>query len=273
MINNILLKAIKASIKAGIAIIDIYENHDFQVDFKSDNSPLTIADKKAHNIIFDMLSGLELPILSEEGIIDDHNTRKHWKKYWCIDPLDGTKEFIKRNGEFTVNIALIENNKPIAGVIYVPVTKELYFSSTEIGAYKIEDVSKLNINDFDLDPLIKSSKKLPIIKKRDVFTIVASRSHLNKETESFINKMTDRFGNVDTISKGSSLKLCMVAEGFADIYPRFAPTMEWDTAAGSAIVLNAGFEITKDDGVSPLEYNKKDLLNPSFIVKPKGFEI
>ena len=273
MTNNLLLIAIKASIKAGIAIIDIYENHDFHVDFKSDNSPLTIADKKGHNIIFDMLSGLELPILSEEGIIHDYNTRKHWGKYWCIDPLDGTKEFIKRNGEFTVNIALIDKNTPVAGVIYVPVTKELYFSSTEIGAFKIDDVSKIDFNNLDLDPLIKSSQKLPIIRKRDVFTIVASRSHLNEETKTFINKMTERFGKVETISIGSSLKLCMVAEGLADIYPRFAPTMEWDTAAGTAIVLNAGFELTKDDGITPLDYNKKNLLNPNFIVKPRRFEV
>ena len=271
MTNNLLITAIKASVEAGKAIIDIYENHDFQVNFKEDNSPLTIADKKGHNIIFDALVKLELPILSEEGEIPDYNTRKNWDKYWCIDPLDGTKEFIKRNGEFTVNIALIEKNTPIAGVIYVPVTKELYFSSQEIGAFKIDDISDIDFN--DLDKLIKKSAKLPIQKNREVFTIVASRSHLNEETENFINKMKQRYGKVETISKGSSLKLCMLAEGLADIYPRYAPTMEWDTAAGSAIVLNAGFELTKDDGITPLDYNKENLLNPSFIVKPKGFDI
>ncbi len=271
MTNNLLITAIKASVEAGKAIIDIYENHDFQVNFKEDNSPLTIADKKGHNIIFDALVELELPILSEEGEIPDYNTRKNWDKYWCIDPLDGTKEFIKRNGEFTVNIALIEKNTPIAGVIYVPVTKELYFSSQEIGAFKIDDISDIDFN--DLDKLIKKSAKLPIQKNREVFTIVASRSHLNEETENFINKMKQRYGKVETISKGSSLKLCMLAEGLADIYPRYAPTMEWDTAAGSAIVLNAGFELTKDDGITPLDYNKENLLNPSFIVKPKGFDI
>ena len=271
MINNLLITAIKASIEAGKAIIDIYENHDFQVNFKSDNSPLTIADKTGHNIIFDYLYKLDLPILSEEGEIPNYTTRKTWDKYWCIDPLDGTKEFIKRNGEFTVNIALIEKGIPIAGVIYVPVTKELYFSSNEIGAFKIDDISKLEFS--DLDFLIKKSNKLPIIKSREIFTIVASRSHLNEETESFIKKMEQQFGKVETISKGSSLKLCMVAEGLADIYPRFAPTMEWDTAAGSAIALNAGFELTKDDGITPLDYNKENLLNPNFIVKPKTFKI
>jgi 3'(2'), 5'-bisphosphate nucleotidase len=271
MINNLLLIAIKASIDAGKAIIDIYENHDFEVDFKADNSPLTIADKTGHNIIFDELSKLELPILSEEGIIPDYQTRKNWNRYWCIDPLDGTKEFIKRNGEFTVNIALIENNTLIAGVIYVPVTKELYFSSIDIGSFKINDIS--NIELLDLDILVKISEKLPIIKKRNAFTIVASRSHLNEETETFIKKMETRFGKVETISKGSSLKLCMVAEGLADIYPRYAPTMEWDTAAGSAIALYAGFETTKDDGITKLDYNKQNLLNPNFIVKPKNFKI
>jgi len=271
MINNLLIKAINASVEAGKAIIDIYENHDFQVDFKSDNSPLTIADKKGHNIIYDALVGLELPILSEEGQIPDYNTRKNWNKYWCIDPLDGTKEFIKRNGEFTVNIALIEKNKPIAGVVYVPVTKELYFSSEEIGAFKTDNIS--DIDNDDLNKLINKSVKLPLQKNREIFTIVASRSHLNEETENFIKKMEQRFGKVETISKGSSLKLCMIAEGLADIYPRYAPTMEWDTAAASAIALNSGFELTKDDGVTPLDYNKENLLNPNFIVKPKGFEI
>ena len=271
MNKELINKAIKAAIFAGAEILDVYNTSDFQVETKSDNSPLTIADKRAHNKIVDHLEVLDIPIMSEEGEIAEYSERKNWNLYWCIDPLDGTKEFIKRNGEFTVNIALMNQNTPVGGVIYVPVTKELYFSENSIGAFKINSIDEQYIADIDI--LIKQASKLPITNQDKVFTIVASRSHLSKETQNFINNMQTRFGNVETISKGSSLKLCMVAEGKADIYPRFAPTMEWDTAAGTAIALGAGFKVTKADGVSPLDYNKADLLNPWFIVMPEGFKI
>ena len=269
MNKNLINKAIKASILAGNEILDVYSTADFQVEIKSDNSPLTIADKRSHNKIMEVLDDNIIPIMSEEGAIADYNERKNWDLYWCIDPLDGTKEFIKRNGEFTVNIALMKKNKPVGGVIYVPVTKELYFSESTIGAYKIDSITEVK----GIEDLINMANKLPLQNNRENFTIVASRSHLSKETQDFIDKMQKRFGNVETISKGSSLKLCMVAEGNADIYPRFAPTMEWDTAAGTAIALGAGFKVTKADGITPLDYNKDDLLNPWFIVMPKDFEI
>ncbi len=262
-------KAIKASILAGKEILDVYYTADFQVETKSDNSPLTIADKRSHNKIMEILDDKKIPIMSEEGDIASYNIRKNWDLYWCIDPLDGTKEFIKRNGEFTVNIALMYKNKPVGGVIYVPVTKELYFSENTIGTYKIDNITETE----DIDELIKKAKKLPLQNSKENFTIVASRSHLSQETQDFINKMQKRFGNVKTITKGSSLKLCMLAEGNADIYPRFAPTMEWDTAAGTAIVLGAGYIVTKADGITPLDYNKENLLNPWFIVMSKDFKI
>ena len=269
MNKDLINKAIKASILAGNEILEVYSTSDFQIETKSDNSPLTIADKRSHNKIIEVLDDKKIPIMSEEGIIADYNERKNWDLYWCIDPLDGTKEFIKRNGEFTVNIALMDKNKPLGGVIYVPVTKELYFSENTIGAYKIDSITEVK----DIDELINMANKLPLQNNRENFIIVASRSHLSTETQDFINKMQKRFGNVETISKGSSLKLCMVAEGNADIYPRFAPTMEWDTAAGTAIALGAGYNVTKADGITPLDYNKEDLLNPWFIVMSNGFEI
>ena len=269
MNKDLINKAIKASVLAGIEILDVYSSSDFQVETKSDNSPLTIADKRSHNKIIEILDDNIIPIMSEEGDIADYSVRKTWDLYWCIDPLDGTKEFIKRNGEFTVNIALMYKNKPVGGVIYVPVTKELYFSEDSIGAYKLDNITQAE----DIDELIVKANKLPLQNNRKTFSIIASRSHLSQETQDFIDKMQKRFGKVETISKGSSLKLCMVAEGNADIYPRFAPTMEWDTAAGTAIALGAGYKVTKADGVTPLDYNKKDLLNPWFIVMATDFKI
>ncbi|MEA3445562.1 MAG: 3'(2'),5'-bisphosphate nucleotidase CysQ [Bacteroidota bacterium] len=266
-INNLQEIAIKAAIEAGKVILDVYENDDFEVKLKTDNSPLTLADRKAHDVIMSFLTKTNFPILSEEGREMHFDERKSWEHYWCVDPLDGTKEFIKRNGEFTINIALIYMGTPIMGVIYVPVLKELYFSSEKNGAYKLENYLPKNVEEIILAGLMAQSATLPIEGLKDKFTIVASRSHKSPETEKFINRLANIYGDVDIISKGSSLKLCMVAEGRADVYPRFAPTMEWDTAAGHAIALGAGFVVTKQDGKNLLEYNKENLLNPWFIVK------
>lgn len=270
---ELLNKAIKAALIAGEEILKVYNTSNFQIEIKSDNSPLTIADKNSHNAIVNVLNNTNIPIMSEEGEIPDISTRKNWNLYWCIDPLDGTKEFIKRNGEFTVNIALMSKNKSVGGVIYVPVTKELYFAEETKGAYKINNITYKQDRDYIFNTLINESQKLPIIEQKRDFTIVASRSHLSTETQEFISEMEIRFGKIETISKGSSLKLCMVAEGKADIYPRFAPTMEWDTAAGTAIATCAGFKVTKADGITTLDYNKENLLNPWFIVMPENFMI
>ena len=261
-LTELLPLTIEAALKAGQRIMEIYENEDFEVDFKSDNSPLTKADIASHNIIESYLTQTGIPVLSEEGNEIEYKDRKDWNQLWIVDPIDGTKEFIKRNGEFTVNIALIENQRPIIGIIFVPVTGELYFSSKEIGAFKVA----VNLKDYDVDLIISNGNKLPLEREDKTFTIVASRSHMSPETEAYVQEMQDIYGEVHLISKGSSLKLCMVAQGVADCYPRFAPTMEWDTAAGQAICEHAGFQVIDWSTKKTMLYNREELLNNFFLV-------
>jgi len=254
--NDLLSIAKEAALKAGQAILDIYETDDFDVDCKADDSPLTKADKKGHDVIVSFLEKTNLPILSEEGTSIPYDLRKNWKQYWCVDPLDGTKEFIKRNGEFTVNIALIENGIPILGVVFVPVLNKLFYGLKgdgawlEIAEYKETLKSKTTPTD------------LVLFKKQEGLRIVASRSHLSQETEDFINELS----NPTTVSMGSSLKFLILAENEADIYPRFAPTMEWDTAAAHGVLLGLGYQVYGHLSLQPLVYNKENLLNPHFIV-------
>lgn len=261
----LLLAAIKASLKAGEEILKVYES-DFAVEHKDDKSPLTLADKNAHNIICGKLKETNLPVLSEEGKLIEYAERSQWEYFWMVDPLDGTKEFVKRNGEFTVNIALIHQQRSILGVIYVPVTKTLYFAAEGIGSYKVQS-STFDVQSFGLNDIIISSEKLPLKIIKSKFTIVASRSHLSEETEMFIDGIKTTHKEVAFISSGSSIKLCLVAEGSADIYPRFAPTMEWDTAAGQAICEVAGKLVIDYSTNKPVLYNKKNLLNNWFIVQ------
>jgi 3'(2'), 5'-bisphosphate nucleotidase len=262
MIRN-LKTAITSALEAGKAILEIYNSGEFDVEIKGDNSPLTKADTASHNVIMSFLETTGIPILSEEGKAIPYEDRKDWKQLWIVDPIDGTKEFIKRNGEFTVNIALIENQKTLIGVIFVPVTGELYFSTKEIGAFKVS----VNLESYDLENLISKANKLPFKREDNTFTIVASRSHMSSETESYVQEMRSIHGEVLLISKGSSLKLCMVAEGTADCYPRFAPTMEWDTAAGQAICEHAGFRVIDYQTKEKMLYNRPNLLNNWFLVK------
>lgn len=236
-----------ASIDAGKAILEVYNSDDFGVELKGDNSPLTIADQKAHQIIVNHLAKIGYPILSEEGANIIFEERKNWEYYWLVDPLDGTKEFIKRNGEFTVNIALIKNGIPILGVVFAPVLDLLYWGNNEEGAWKKEN---------KLTP-IKLSKP----ETNDIKTIVASRSHLSLETQNFI----DQYSYAEVISMGSSLKFMLVAEGKAQIYPRFAPTLEWDTAAAHGIILAMEGKVLKWPEKVDIIYNKENLLNPSFV--------
>ena len=262
MQNNLEI-AIKASLEAGKRIMEIYENEDFEVDFKGDDSPLTKADLASHQIIMQHLSATDIPVLSEEGRDLSYKERKNWSSLWIVDPIDGTKEFIKKNGEFTVNIALVRDQKPVLGVIYVPALQELYYASEEAGSYKVD-----NIVDFDgMESLEASAVKLPKKNKNKSFTVVASKSHLSEETKDYIEKLKDEHGEVESISKGSSLKLCMVAEGKADEYPRFAPTMEWDTAAGQAICTFAGKTVYDHKTGKEMLYNRENLLNNWFLVK------
>jgi 3'(2'), 5'-bisphosphate nucleotidase len=211
------------------------------------------------------LKETDIPVLSEEGRSIPYEERKNWASLWIVDPLDGTKEFVKRNGEFTVNIALIKKGIPVLGVVYVPVTDVLYFGDLDTGAFKMKDAS----NTFSSsDNGIDKSGKLPIKAETNrPFTVVASRSHLTKETSDFIDRIKKEHGDVQIISRGSSLKICMIAEGKADVYPRFAPTSEWDTAAGHAVVKAMGGKVLQAENKNEeLKYNKKDILNPWFIV-------
>lgn len=255
--------AIKASLEAGKRVMEIYENEDFEVDFKGDDSPLTKADLASHKIIMQHLSATDIPVLSEEGRDLSYEERKNWSSLWIVDPIDGTKEFIKKNGEFTVNIALVRDQKPVLGVIYVPALQELYYASEDFGSFKVE-----GIVDFDgMESLEASAAKLPKKNKNKSFTVVASKSHLSEETKDYIQKLKGVHGEVESISKGSSLKLCMVAEGKADEYPRFAPTMEWDTAAGQAICTYAGKTVYDHKTGKEMLYNRENLLNNWFLVK------
>ena len=252
--------AIKASIEAGKEILKVYHSH-FSVEVKDDNSPLTLADKNANAVINSFLAKTSYPIISEENRQIDFSERKTWNTCWIVDPLDGTKEFVKRNGEFTVNIALVEAGKPILGVIYVPVTKELYFTDEDFTYSK-----KIILEEEESFEFIKNNAAtLKPLKSNDTIIIVGSRSHLNETTQGYISEIEKDFA-VEMVSKGSSLKFCLVAEGKAHVYPRFAPTMEWDTAAGQAICEAVGISVIDQETQIPLQYNKENLLNPHFLV-------
>ncbi|MFP3860225.1 MAG: 3'(2'),5'-bisphosphate nucleotidase CysQ [Bacteroidales bacterium] len=267
--KELLTTAVKAALLAGKEINTVYGQSDFEVEEKEDETPLTLADRKAHEKIKAYLKETDIPLLSEEGRDIPYSERESWDYFWLVDPLDGTKEFIKRNGEFTVNIALIHKGKPILGVVFAPYVSDLYFGCEKFGAYKIEGVDEQLMKFEDLDELMKAGDILPKKSDRKELIIVASRSHMNDDTQQYVDALREKFGDAKFVSKGSSLKICMVAEGGADVYPRFAPTMEWDTAAGHAVALAAGFLVTEKDEKTPLRYNKKELKNPWFIVKGK----
>lgn len=252
-IKELLPLAVDASEKACAAILEVYTSGDFQAEAKGDNSPLTLADKKAHAVIVSVLQSSNLPILSEEGKSIPYEERKNWDYFWMVDPLDGTKEFLKHNGEFTVNIALIHRGKPVLGVVAVPVSGDVYYASEGEGAF------------------LKRGGKTSTLPRRTQIDlgqpglrVVASRSHMSAETQEFV----DRLQQPALVSKGSSLKFMLLAEGTADVYPRYAPTMEWDTAAAHAVVREVGLRVLQHGGnETELVYNKLDLLNPWFLVK------
>ncbi len=267
--KELLTIAVEAALNAGKTVNQVYNGADYEVEQKEDETPLTLADRKAHDIIKSHLDKTNYPQLSEEGKDIAYEDRKDWEYFWLIDPLDGTKEFIKKNGEFTVNIGLIHNGNPVMGVVYAPNVGDLYFGDESFGAYKVENFNDKEDTFSDLNDLMKEGTILPRSEHRNKLVVVASRSHMNDDTQSYIDKLKEKHGEVDFISKGSSLKICMIAEGKADVYPRFAPTMEWDTAAGHAISISAGFHVTEKDEKTPLKYNKENLTNPWFIVKRK----
>lgn len=254
-------KAINSALFAGIKIREVYSSPDFDVQIKVDQTPVTIADRQAHDEIIEKLKDTGLPVLSEEGIHLSYKDRKNWDLFWLVDPLDGTKEFIKRNDEFTVNIALIQNCRPIAGVIYAPATGELYVGIPGIGAFKLLNPDE-NCNFLSMQ---FSGIKLPEETKPNEFVVAVSRSHMNHETEEYIKNLRKKQESIRLIKKGSSLKMCMIAEGTASIYPKLGTTMEWDTAAGHAILKAVGKNIFLPDLKTELTYNKENLQNPHFI--------
>src|SRR3989338_7215153 len=273
--ENLILATLRAAKRAGEAILEVYGS-DFAVEKKDDKSPLTLADKRSHETIAGVLeqtitvNNSTVPILSEEGRDIPYDERKKWEYFWLIDPLDGTKEFVKRNGEFTVNIALIHKHKPVLGIIYIPVKDVFYFAAINFGTYKLEN-SKTITDDLSIEALISKSQRLPLNNNNKTsLTVIGSRSHTSEEFSEFVKRLEAKYGNVEFISSGSSLKLCIVAEGKADVYPRFGPTMEWDTAAGQAIVEQADGSVMDIQTREPLRYNKDNLLNPFFIVSGQG---
>jgi len=276
--DKLILTTILAAKRAGEAILEVYDS-DFAVEQKDDKSPLTLADKRSHEIIENVLeqtvtaNNSTVPILSEEGKEIPYDERIKWEYFWLVDPLDGTKEFIKRNGEFTVNIALIHKHKPVLGIIYIPVKDVFYFATINFGAYKLENSGILTEN-LSIEELIDKSQKLPLNSNdKTTLTVIGSRSHTSEEFTEFVKQLNQKHENVEFISSGSSLKLCLVAEGKADVYPRFGPTMEWDTAAGQAIVEQAKGTVMEAETNEPLNYNKSNLLNPFFIVSGQGFSL
>ena len=297
-IDKLITTAYRAALQAGSEILKVYESDDFSVERKDDDSPLTRADRRAHEVIEAALAQTGVPRLSEEGADIPAVERQQWELYWLIDPLDGTKEFIKRNGEFTVNIALMapaeqsaagqpEGHAPVAGVVYVPVKDVAYVGVQGRGAWKIEGAAEKAAKadpaataktgevqpaggqvPEDLAGIENVGVKLPAQDPQTrPFSAVMSRSHNSPETEAYVADLEQQFGPAERVSSGSSIKLCLVAEGAADVYPRFAPTMEWDTAAGDAVCRAAGCRVSEKDGTTPLRYNKTDLLNPWFLVQ------
>ncbi len=266
-IQNIILPeyfvAIKAAIKAGSEIMRVYEDGNFQIESKKYNSPITLADKSANNIINEFLKPTGIPIISEENIETDFSERKLWDSCWIVDPLDGTKEFINKNGEFTVNIALVKNNKPVFGVIYIPVSKELYFGDVVEGrSFKMI----FDTNTFEED-LLKYAEEIFPRSVQGTILIAGSRSHINEETREFIEGIKEKYSHqVKVIPKGSSLKFCLIADGTMNIYPRIGTTMEWDTAAGHAICKAVGLRVIDMRTNKEMVYNKRNLRNNSFVV-------
>ncbi|MEZ4720586.1 MAG: 3'(2'),5'-bisphosphate nucleotidase CysQ [Flavobacteriales bacterium] len=252
---------IEASLKAGEEILKVYAR-DFDVETKDDKSPLTEADRNSHLAIMSYLNQTDIPVLSEEGKHMGYDERKHWNQFWLVDPLDGTKEFIKKNGEFTVNIALIENGLPVYGIIYAPVLKKVFVGNVGTEAWVADNVEPTT----SIDSILESKTAIPVSKPATPYIVVASRSHFSPETQEFVDQLKTEKGEIDFASMGSSLKICLVAEGKADIYPRFGPTMEWDTGAGHAIAKAAGKMVTDHVTGEEMRYNKENLLNNWFIV-------
>lgn len=265
---------LQAVYNAGAAILEVYSRADFSVEHKADDSPLTAADRAAHGVLDAALRASPFPVLSEEGRSIPYSERSQWCALWVVDPLDGTKEFIKRNGEFTVNVALVHEGVPVFGIVYAPVPGWVFVGHRTLGAFNAE--TALTWDELRAQPTVRATASVNNAKPLtgSPLRVVASRSHNSPETEALLAHWEEKFGPVERVSMGSSLKLCWVALGKAEAYPRLAPTMEWDTAAGQAFAEAAGCSVRVVkralDGTfsweEPLRYNRPDLLNPWFLV-------
>lgn len=273
--DDLLVTAARASVLGGQAALEVYRS-EIQVEYKQDRSPLTLADRRSHEIIVGCLHKTQIPILSEEGRDIPHAQRGLWRRLWIVDPLDGTKEFVKRLGEFTINVALVEDQRPTLGAVFVPVKNLLYFGRIEDGSFRLEHPAALadlaaggcaRAARTSVKQLREHAHRLPVDRDAHApFIIVGSRSHATPELHAYVDQKRRELGEVTFISAGSSLKYCLVAEGRADVYPRLGPTMEWDTAAGQVIAEAAGARVTRHDTGQPLLYNKENLLNPWHVV-------
>ncbi|RBW48277.1 3'(2'),5'-bisphosphate nucleotidase CysQ [Marinobacter sp. F3R11] len=251
--SSILPEVIKVADEASTKVLHVYQS-DFKVSYKEDESPITAADIASHDIIVKGLRAIsrDIPILSEESALAPWEERKHWRRFWLIDPIDGTKDFTQRTGEFTVNIAMIEDGVPVMGVVTAPALKEAFWGIRGEGAYKRDRTGQIH--------------RIRVSEPRETKRVVASKNHLNDETRAYIETL----GEHETVQAGSSLKFCRIAEGHADIYPRMGPTCEWDTGAAHAVLLAAGGNVRALDGKS-LQYGKEDVLNPHFIAAGNGY--
>lgn len=263
-LEHLLSMAVRAAMNAGSEILDVYCQSEVEVEHKKDNSPVTKADIRAHAVIEAILRETNIPILSEEGIHLPFEERNNWQTLWIIDPLDGTNEFVAKSGDFCVNIALVDSGEPILGVIYSPTRDTVWFGAKDLNAYKIENVSTV-IDDFSFETLQQNGIKMPFNATGNQYIVLVSRSNLNEATKTFIETLKTEYKELTLAHIGSALKFCVLAEGAANLYPRYATTSEWDTAAGHAILKSLGGDVLQKDSNIPLMYNKANLNNPGFV--------
>lgn len=258
-------RAYNAAVRAGAVILEIYRHQDYHISLKNDLSPLTVADRRAHETIKEYLGSTRIPILSEEGREMLYDERKNWDLFWIVDPLDGTKEFIKGNNEFTVNIALMKDNVCIGSVVYVPYYKKMYIAERGHGAHFVADMAPSSDAGYTYEDLVSVWKPLPFENDgRSTPRVALSRSHQTPETSKYVEEIRGRYPDVEIVEQGSSYKFCMLAEDAVDYYVRTSPTYEWDTAAGELILSEAGGHTSALDDGAEFRYNKEDLHNPWF---------